>query len=86
MLFQSLQQNDLSLTTENAQFLFSAFERKPDLNVAEVRMLCRATRCDEETIEFFCELEPFLCWMVEVGVGVGVGFRCGSEYDLLTKT
>ena len=54
-LFQSINQHDLGLTPETQQFLFSVYERHPDLNVAETRMLVRATRLDQETIVLFCE-------------------------------
>ncbi len=52
-LFTSIQGNDLGLTPETREFLFSVYERHPDLNTAEKRMLVRATRLDEETIDFF---------------------------------
>jgi hypothetical protein len=54
-LFQSVSQHDLNLTPETQEFLFSVYERHPDLNVAETRILVRATRLDEDTIEFFCK-------------------------------
>jgi hypothetical protein len=54
-LFESISRHDLGLTPETQEFLFSVYERHPDLNVAETRMLVRATRLDEETIVLFCE-------------------------------
>lgn len=59
-LFQSINQHDLGLTPETEEFLFSVYERHPDLNVAETRMMVRATRLDEDTIEFFCESISFV--------------------------
>lgn len=60
-LFQNIRHSDLGLTPETSEFLFSVYERSPRLNVAETRMLVRATRVEEDTIEFFCEffLVPF---------------------------
>lgn len=60
-LFQSISRHDLGLTPETHEFLFSIYERHPDLNVAETRMLVRATRLDEDTIELFCELCILFC-------------------------
>jgi hypothetical protein len=78
-LFQSISRHDLGLAPEMQEFLFSFYERHPDLNVAETRMLVRATRLDEETIEFFCKSSLLfyvrlqrgasrLCEQLEVGL------------------
>jgi hypothetical protein len=92
-LFQSINQHDLGLTPETQEFLFSVYERHPDLNVAETRMMVRATRLDEDTIEFFCESISFIAgwrgsngWNDEVAAGKRVRLvnSCLRDF-LLTK-
>jgi hypothetical protein len=62
-LFQSISRHDLGLTPETQEFLFSVYERHPDLNMAEMRILVRATRLDEDTVEFFCESTSLVTYL-----------------------
>lgn len=54
-ILEATQDDSLSITPESRAFLRSVYERSPDLNVAEKRMLARATRLGIETIEMFWE-------------------------------
>lgn len=54
-VLEATQDDSLSITPENRAFLRSAYERSPDINLAEKRMLARATRLGLETIEMFWE-------------------------------
>jgi hypothetical protein len=54
-ILESTGESDLNLSPETRRFLRSVFERSPELNLAEKRMLARATRLGVETVEMFWE-------------------------------
>ncbi len=54
-LFESIASNSLGLDPETRLFFLQVFERHPDLNLAEKRLLARSARVDTDVVEAFCK-------------------------------
>jgi hypothetical protein len=54
-IFEQMDDNYLNMTPESRQFLRGVFETNPTMNGTERRILARAVRIDEETIQAFWE-------------------------------